>query len=129
MEELLEESNTANILLCLGGKSDPSISSSTASSSPRFASFSSSSSLCSNSKKEEFELQEGVSVSKGNIIDQLKQKVRSEAALHINKDQYLSSSEHCFGDFEGDDEEDDSSEPNTAPGKSSEGEVDVDVQK
>lgn len=127
MEELLEESNTANILLCLGGKNEQSLSQSISTSSSLLPSISSSSSLSSGSKKEQFELQEGVSVSKGNIIDQLKQKVRSEATLLVNKDHYVSCSENGFGDLEGEEEEEDSLEPNTSKG--SEGEIDTEVQK
>ena len=135
MEQLVEENNTANILLCLGGKNNNNNSSC----SDSFLSSSSSSSVHTEDDHYGVSVTTGcvsgsdlpVSLAKGNIIDQLKQKVRSEAAMTITKDHYLHSAlaEHGIEDMEGDDDED-SYEQTSSPIKDSHSnEVDQDVLK
>eukprot|EP01040_Poterioochromonas_malhamensis_P014610 gene14610-16192_t len=155
LEQLIEESNTASILLCLGGKQDSSSTDSPVSSitnSPicvsRLPDDSSSakrrrkgsdqeesSPVGVSSEGKDSELGVPMSLMKGNIIDQLRQKVRVEASKNFNKDQYIFSTSNSTSQMmeEGDEDDDSSVEPNNKPVSSSSSsthsdEVDNEVQ-
>lgn len=156
MEQLIEESNTASILLCLGGKQDSSSTDSPVSSisnSPicvsrlpddasstkrrrKGSEQEESSSVGVSSEGKDSELGVPMSLMKGNIIDQLRQKVRVEASKNFNKDQYIFSTSNSTSQMmeEGDEDDDSSVEPNNKPVSSSSSsthseEVDNEVQK
>lgn len=88
------------------------------------------------SEGKDSELGVPMSLMKGNIIDQLRQKVRVEASKNFNKDQYIFSTSNSTSQMmeEGDEDDDSSVEPNNKPVSSSSSsthseEVDNEVQK